>query len=79
MRTNVVLDDNLIAEAMKLTGARTKREVLDRALRALVRLERQRAVLDLRGKIPWEGDLNAMRQARYLAEEGGDYSDADSG
>ncbi len=79
MRTNVVLDDALVTEAMKLTGAKTKREVLDQALRALIRLERQRAVLDLRGKIPWEGDLNAMRQARYLSEEGGNYPDAHSG
>ncbi len=79
MRTNVVLDDALIAEAMKLTGARTKREVLDRALRTLIRLERQRAVLDLRGKIAWEGDLNALRQARFVAEEGDAYADADPG
>lgn len=77
MRTNVVLDDELVAEAMKLTGASTKREVIDRALRALIKLEQQRAVLALRGKITWEGDLHAMRQARFVAEEGGDYGDAD--
>ena len=79
MRTNVVLDDELVTEAMRLTGASTKREVIDRALRTLIRLERQRAVLDLRGTVDWEGDLGAMRESRLLAEEKGGYPDADPG
>ncbi len=77
MRTNVVLDDDLVTEAMRLTGVNTKREVIDRALRTLIRLERQRAVLGLRGTVAWEGDLDALREARYLAEERGEYPDGD--
>ncbi len=50
MRTNIVLDDELVAEAMKLTGARTKREVVDRALRSLVQRYRQRELLELAGR-----------------------------
>ena len=68
MRTNIVIDDNLMAEAMSLTGIRTKREVVDTALRTLVRLRKQRAVLALEGNVSWEGNLEEMRQARYLAE-----------
>lgn len=64
MRTNIVIDDALIREAMRLTGSRTKREVVDLALRRLVRLERQRDVLALEGTLNWEGDLEALRQAR---------------
>jgi Arc/MetJ family transcription regulator len=73
MRTNVVIDDTLMAEAMQLTGIKTKRQVIDRALRMLVRLERQRAVLALEGTVAWEGDLNSLRTARRVAEEGTDY------
>ena len=50
MRTNIVLDDELVAEAMKLTGAKTKREVVDRALRSLVQKYRQRELLELAGR-----------------------------
>lgn len=64
MRTNIVLDDDLVAEAQRLTGARTKREVVDLALRQLVRLQRQRAVLDLEGAVDWEGDLEELRRTR---------------
>lgn len=73
MRTNIVIDDNLMAEAMSLTGIRTKREVVDTALRTLVRLRKQRAVLALEGNVSWEGNLEDMRQARYLAEHDEDY------
>jgi Arc/MetJ family transcription regulator len=73
MRTNIVIDDNLMAEAMRVTGIKTKREVVDTALRTLVRLERQRSVLELEGRIEWQGDLEALRQARLIADEGEDY------
>lgn len=73
MRTNIVIDDKLIAEAMSLTGIRTKREVVDTALRTLVRLRKQRAVLALEGKITWEGDLENLRQARYMAKDDEEY------
>ena len=78
MRTNIVIDDTLIAEAMRLTRIKTKRGVVDKALRTLVRLEGQRAVLDLEGRITWEGDLNNLRESRVFAEEAEEY-DAGSG
>ncbi len=61
MRTNIEIDDRLMAEALKLSGARTKREAVDLALQALVRLERQAEIRKFRGKLMWEGDLDAMR------------------
>lgn len=73
MRTNVVVDDQLVSEAMRLSGIRTKREVIDSALRTFVRLQRQRAVLALEGGVSWEGDLNATRAARLVAEERAEY------
>lgn len=78
MRTNIVIDDTLIAEAMRLTQIKTKREVVDTALRTLVRLERQRSVLDLEGRIAWEGDLNQMRESRVFAESPEEYDASSS-
>ncbi|PKL96732.1 MAG: DUF2191 domain-containing protein [Gammaproteobacteria bacterium HGW-Gammaproteobacteria-8] len=49
MRTNIVLDDRLINEAMRLSGARSKREAVDRALREMVARGKQRAILELAG------------------------------
>lgn len=62
MRTNIVIDDDLIHEALRVSGSRTKREVVDRGLRLLVRLERQAEVRGFRGKLDWQGDLEAMRR-----------------
>jgi Arc/MetJ family transcription regulator len=64
MRTNIEIDDEVIAEAQRLTGARTKREAVDLALRELVARHRRIGILDLRGKIHWEGDLGTSRQGR---------------
>ena len=61
MRTNIVIDDALIAEAMAASGAATKREAVELGLRALVRLRRQAGIRAYRGKLPWCGDLGAMR------------------
>lgn len=61
MRTNVVIDDALMDDALKATGLRTKREAVELGLRTLVRLKRQRAIRDYRGKFDWQGDLDAMR------------------
>jgi Arc/MetJ family transcription regulator len=61
MRTNIVIDDKLMEEALKLTGLRTKREAVETALRTLVRLKQQEGIRKLRGKIHWEGDLDALR------------------
>ena len=74
MRTNVVIEDDAITEAMRLTGIKTKRGVIDAALRTLVRLQRQRAVLTLEGSVTWEGDLSMLRMARSVAEERRNYN-----
>ena len=64
MRTNIEIDDALLAEAMALTGEPTKRATVEAALRAMVRLKRQKqAGMNLAG-IGWEGDLDAMREGR---------------
>ena len=64
-RTNIVIDDRLIRQAMKVTGARSKREAVDIALRKLVDLAPvYRGLLELRGKMKWEGDLRAWRRNR---------------
>lgn len=60
MRTNIVIDDRLMAAAMAASGSRTKREAVESGLRMIVRLKQQSEVLKLRG-IGWEGDLEAMR------------------
>lgn len=61
MRTNIVIDDKLIADAMKASGAPTKKAVVDEALRLMIRIKAQQELKSLRGKIRWEGDLDAMR------------------
>ncbi len=66
MRTNIVLDDDLVAEAMALAGLPTKRAVVHEALRTLVRMRRQAGVRKLRGRLPWDGDLDAMRTDRFV-------------
>lgn len=64
-RTNIELDDDLVAKAMRLTGARTKREVVDVALRRLVEKgDLYRALRRLQGALEWEGDIGAWRSAR---------------
>jgi Arc/MetJ family transcription regulator len=62
MPTNIVLDDDLVAEAMRRTGIRTKRAVVEEALRTLIGLTRQEEILALRGRLRWEGDLDQMRR-----------------
>jgi Arc/MetJ family transcription regulator len=64
MRTNIVLDDKLIERAQKITGIKTKREVVQEALRTLILLNEQGEIRTLRGKLKWEGDLNEQRLAR---------------
>jgi len=64
MRTNIVLDDNLIERAQKLTGIKTKREVVQEALRMLILLREQAEVRQLRGKLKWQGNLDDQRQSR---------------
>lgn len=64
MRTNIVIEDRLMEEAMRLSGLKTKREAVEEGLRTLVRLEKQRRVRAFRGKLAWKGDLSAMRTDR---------------
>ncbi|PKN92429.1 MAG: DUF2191 domain-containing protein [Chloroflexi bacterium HGW-Chloroflexi-6] len=64
MRTNIVLDEDLVERAQKLTGIKTKREVVQEALRTLILLREQAEIRSLRGKLNWEGNLDEQRQAR---------------
>jgi Arc/MetJ family transcription regulator len=64
MRTNIVIDDKLMAKAMKLAGTKTKRETVEESLRLLIRLRQQENVRRMRGKLHWEGDLEEMRRDR---------------
>ncbi len=67
MRTNIVIDDQLMSDAMQASGARTKREAVEIGLRTLVRLDQQQRIKALRGRLPWEGDLASLRQDQPLA------------
>jgi len=62
MRTNVVLDDELIAHALKCGGYRTKRSAIEAGLRLLVQVKSQEKLRNLKGKVRWEGDLDDMRR-----------------
>ena len=62
MRTNIVIDDKLIAEAMAASGAASKKVAVELGLRALIRQQALSELKALRGKVPWTGDLDAMRQ-----------------
>lgn len=64
-RTNVVLDEKLVARARSATGLKTIREVVEHALREIVRHKRQRDILKLQGRVRWEGDLDDMRRSRF--------------
>ncbi len=64
MRTNIEIDDDVLREAQRLTGARTKRETVDVALRELVARQRRLGILELRGRVQWEGDLQQSRLGR---------------
>ncbi len=65
-RTNVVLDDNLVESCIKVTGIKTRKALIDHALRELLRHEKQTKILDLKGRINWEGNLDEWRQDRGL-------------
>jgi Arc/MetJ family transcription regulator len=63
MRTNIVIDDALMDEALRLTGAKTKKEAVELGLRTLVQLKRQERIKRYKGKLKWEGDLDRMRDS----------------
>ena len=64
MRTNIVINDELMAEVLEATGIRTKREAVEMGLKALLRLKKQESIRGLRGKLDWQGDLDVMRSNR---------------
>jgi Arc/MetJ family transcription regulator len=64
MRTNIDIDDALLAEAMKALGQTTKKATVEEALRQLIKIHRQRRAIKDSAGIGWEGDLKAMRQGR---------------
>ena len=61
MRTNIVIEDQLMRDAMKASGARTKREAVELGLRTLVNLDQQKRIKAFRGRLPWDGDLESQR------------------
>ena len=64
MRTNIEIDDRLMREAMRASGGKTKRAVVDAALRLLVQTKAQANIRRMRGRIAWDGDLDASRRDR---------------
>ena len=64
MRTNIVIEDELMAEALRLTGLSTKREAVETALRLMIDLKKQEQIRKYRGKLRWQGDLEEQRLAR---------------
>lgn len=62
MRTNIVIDDKLMSETLRVTGLKTKREAVELGLRTLLRLRKQANVRAYRGRLAWQGDLEAMRR-----------------
>lgn len=65
-RTNIVIDEKLVQAGKKVSGLRTTKDLVDLALRELVRRGKQKRILNLRGKIKWQGNLNKMRLVRGL-------------
>ena len=61
MRTNIVIDDKLMRDALRATGLKTKRDAVELGLRTVLRLSKQAQIRRLRGKLDWQGDLHAMR------------------
>ena len=69
MRTNIVINDELMRAAMQASGARTKREAVEIGLRTLVKLEQQKRIKAFRGRMAWDGDLEGMRQDQSPATD----------
>jgi Arc/MetJ family transcription regulator len=66
MRTNIDIDDKLMAQAMRASGAPTKKAVVEEALRMLVQTRAQTSIRRLRGKVKWEGNLEESRSSRFI-------------
>jgi len=66
MRTNIDIDDELMRQALAASQETTKKAVVEKALRLMIRLRAQEGIKKLRGKVKWEGDLEAMREGRFV-------------
>jgi Arc/MetJ family transcription regulator len=64
-RTNIILDDKLVKQGLQIYKCKSKRELVHLALNELLKKAKRREILDLRGKVKWEGDLREMRRSRY--------------
>jgi len=64
MRTNIIIDDSLMADVLKATGAKSKREAVELGLKTLLMLKQQEGIKAFKGKLAWEGDLEQMRTDR---------------
>ena len=64
MRTNISIDDNLMADVLAATGLKTKREAVEMGLKTLLLLKQQEAIKAFKGKLKWDGDLEQMRTKR---------------
>jgi Arc/MetJ family transcription regulator len=62
MRTNIEIDDNLMSDALKATGLKTKKEAVEQGLKVLIKLKKQEGIKRFRGKLDWSGDLDDMRR-----------------
>lgn len=61
MRTNIVIDDDLMEEALKISGLKTKRQAVEEGLKLLIKQKKQASIRSFRGKLSWEGNLEEMR------------------
>ena len=75
MRTNIIIDDKLMDDALKATGLSTKKEAVELGLKTLIRLKKQEKIRKFRGKLTWEGDLSEMREDRKPRRRRGGPSD----
>ncbi len=64
-RTNIELDENILKEAMELTKMKTKKDVVNFAISELVKKLKRKKILELEGKVQWEGNLDEMREGRF--------------
>lgn len=64
VRTNIVIDEKLMSDALKATGLKTKKEAVELGLKTLIRLNKQEQIKQLKGKLKWDGDLDTMRTTR---------------
>jgi len=65
MRTNIVIEKELIKKGIEYTGLKTKKEVVNFALRELIQRKERKEILRFKGKLHWEGDLEEMRRSRF--------------